>query len=636
MSDVLVPAGRLSGGRSEEPIRRRRLLVFALNGASWLALGWVMARLMGHAGWSWPQVAILVLFLAGLPWTLMGFWNAVIGFAILRLARDPARYTNPALAATPMDSRIASRTAICVALRHEDVDGVFARLDAMAAELEATPWSGSFCFHVLSDSSRPEICAAEEKAFAAIKQRHPGFLVYRRRPANTGFKAGNIREFAERTEGRYDHMLVLDADSLMSAAAILRLVRVMQANPRLGILQTLVVGRPSDSAFTRIFQFGMRHGMRTHTVGIAWWQGPSGPYWGHNAIVRLEPFVKHCRLPMLPGRPPLGGHVLSHDQVEAALMGSAGYEVRVIADEFESWEENPPSLPDFIKRDLRWCQGNMQYLRLLSRLEHFPPKWVPVRRRKCDQTKESRACSDSIGSKHALGFTAMGGFQLMSAIMMYLGAPFWVLMLAAGLAWALLGSPNGGGASATAVTPTGLAPTALGFALYFGMLGIGFAPRLLGVLDVMLQPEQRKRYGGTVRLLAGALADAVFSILLGPLMMIAQALFVGGLLFGRRVAWEAQNREGRQLPVREAARGLMPQMLFGAFFAVGLAALAPGAIPWAAPTLAACALAVPFACLTAGGGLSRWMVRRRLCAVPDEYPPACLGAPDEGVPRQAA
>src|SRR5260221_7232165 len=199
-------------------------------------------------------------------------------------------------------------------------------------------------------------------------------------------------------------MLVLAADSLMWGAAFLRLVRAMQANPTLGILQTLVVGQPADSAFARIFQFGMRHGMRTHTTGIAWWQGSSGPYWGHNAIVRLEPFVAHCRLPTLSGRPPLGGPVLSHDQVEAALMRAAGYEVRGIADEFESWEENPPSLPDFIKRDLRWRQGNMQYLRLLCRR----------------------------------GLKPMGRFQLVNAIFMYLGAPFWILMLVAGHASALM------------------------------------------------------------------------------------------------------------------------------------------------------------------------------------------------------
>jgi membrane glycosyltransferase len=523
---------------------------------------------------------ILVLFLAGLPWTLLAFWNSVIGFVILCLVRDPVGYTNPALRATPKDSPIVARTAICLMVRHENVAQVFARLATMIDSLKSSHTDDNFAFHVLSDSSRPEIAAAEEQAFAALQARYPlpGFLHYRRRAANTGFKAGNLREFVESAVGTYDYVIVLDADSLMSGAAMLRLVRAMQANPTLGILQTLVVGRPAESAFARIFQFGMRHGMRTHTVGIAWWQGSSGPYWGHNAIIRLAPFVAHCDLPPLPGRPPLGGHVLSHDQVEAALMRAAGYDVRVIADEFESWEENPPSLPDFIKRDLRWCQGNMQYVKLLARP----------------------------------GFRPMGRFQLVNAVMMYLGAPFWVLMLAAGLAAAMLHSASG-------ASPF---PTALAFGLYFGMLGIGFAPRLLGVLDILFRRGEAKRYGGAPRLVAGMLADAAFTLLIGPLMMIAQATFVTGLLFGRRVLWEAQNRDGHEVSVREAWRGLWPQMLFGLLFTGALAAVAPGALPWAAPTIAACILAVPFTCATAGGAFSRWMVRRRLCAIPDEYPPA--------------
>ena len=555
----------------------RRLLVAGLNAASWLGLAFVMARLVGSGGWSWLQGLIMLLFLAGLPWTLMGFWNSVIGFAISRLVRDPAGYTNPCLRTTPADSPITARTAICLAVRHEDVGLVIARLEAMVESIEATPWADRFSFHCLSDSSRPEIVAAEEQAFAALKSRHPraGFLHYRRRPANTGFKAGNLREFAERACRDFDYMIVLDADSLMSAAAILRLVRAMQANPPLGILQTLVVGQPSKSAFTRIFQFGMRHGMRMHTVGIAWWQGPSGPYWGHNAIIRLDPFVAYCRLPTLPGLPPLGGPVLSHDQVEAALMQAAGYEVRVIADEFESWEENPPSLPDFVKRDLRWCQGNMQYLKLVARP----------------------------------GLKPMGRFQLISAIMMYLGAPLWLLMLAAGLGLALV---------RTGHSVSGFS-TALAFGLYFGMLAIGFAPRLLGVLDVLLRSGERARYGGGALLLAGSLADALFSLLIGPLIMIAQARFEIGLVFGQRVTWEAQKRDGQRISVREAWRGLWPQMAFGGLCAGALAAVAPGVLPWAAPTLAASALAIPFTCITASKGLGRWMVRHRLCAVPDEY-----------------
>jgi membrane glycosyltransferase len=580
MTDAIHTMARFDARVEEERLLGRRLLVVALNAGSWLGLALAMVRLIGSGGWSLLHLAVLILFLSGLPWTLMAFWNAVIGFVILRLARDPAGYTNPALRATPLDSPITARTAICLAVRHEDVARSFARLEAMIESLEATPWCHRFAIHVLSDSSRSEITAGEERAFARLQMRYPraAFLHYRRRAANVGFKAGNLREFAERALGIYDHMIVLDADSLMSAAAMLRLVRVMQANPMLGILQTLVVGQPSASAFARIFQFGMRHGMRTHTTGIAWWQGSSGPYWGHNAIIRIEPFVAHCGLPTLPGRPPLGGPVLSHDQVEAVLMRAAGYEVRVIADEFESWEENPPSLPDFIKRDLRWCQGNIQYVALLARP----------------------------------GLKPMGRFQLVNAVMMYLGAPFWFLMLFAGLGAALVG---GGGIPSPV-------PGHLGFVLYFGMLAIGFAPRLLGVLDILVRRTGRTRYGGGLRLLAGAFLDALFTLLTGTLMMIAQALFVFGLVFGRLVVWEAQNRDGRRLSVWEAARGLWPQMAFGALFACALGLLAPGAIPWAAPTLVACALAVPFACATASERLGRWMVRHHLCAIPDEFAPA--------------
>src|SRR6185503_12995327 len=172
-------------------------------------------------------------------------------------------------------------------------------------------------------------------------------LTYRRREANTGFKAGNIRDFCDRWGDQHDHALVLDADSLMTAEAVLRLVRIMQANPQLGILQSLVIGMPSTSAFARIFQFGMRLGMRSYTIGSAWWQGDCGPYWGHNAVIRLKPFIAHCHIPARPD----GTHILSHDQIEAVLMRRAGYEVRVLPEEGASWEENPPTLLEFIRRD---------------------------------------------------------------------------------------------------------------------------------------------------------------------------------------------------------------------------------------------------------------------------------------------
>jgi membrane glycosyltransferase len=171
------------------------------------------------------------------------------------------------------------------------------------ASLEATGHGGSFTYFVLSDTSDGRVAAAEEAAVAAWRGRSPSphHIVYRRRADNRGFKAGNVRDFCE-THGRdHDLMLPLDADSLMSGDAILRMVRIMQAHPRLGILQSLVVGAPARSAFTRMFQFGMRQGMRPYTMGSAWWAGDCGPFWGHNALVRIAPFAEHCRLPVLPG-----------------------------------------------------------------------------------------------------------------------------------------------------------------------------------------------------------------------------------------------------------------------------------------------------------------------------------------------
>jgi membrane glycosyltransferase len=576
MTDAILPVAAPLNQPADAGLAARRWLFLGLNLASMAGLAWGMIDVLAGRGWSFASGLFLVLFLIGLPWTMIGFWNSAVGFVILRLTGDPVGYTNPAIRATPKDGPIVTRTAICLAVRHEDVAQVFGRLESMIRDVAATPWADAFDFHVLSDSARPEIVAVEEKAFADLAGGHPraAFLHYRRRLVNRGFKAGNLHEFAARAQGRYEHMIVLDADSVMSAAAMLRLVRAMQANPSLGILQTLVVGQPSGSAFTRIFQFGMRQSMRTQTVGSAWWQGPAGPYWGHNAIIRIKPFVEHCVLPVLPGRGPLSGQVLSHDQVEAAMIRGAGYDVRVVADEFESWEENPTNLPDFIKRDLRWCQGNLQYLKLLR---------MP-------------------------GLNPMGRFQLVNAIMMYAGAPAGLLMLLAGLAMIADGKNSA-------------APATLAFTLYFVMLALGFVPRLLGTLDILLQPARRRLYGGAPRLLAGGLVDMIFSLFLGPVMMIAQAMFVGGLVFGRRVIWEAQNRDRRAVRIGEALRGLSVQTIFGLAVAGFLLVDASAVLPWAAPTILPCLLAVPFTCLTAGRSLGRIFVRYRICAIPDEYAP---------------
>ena len=271
-----TPAHLLDG--EDARLRARRWLVLVLNLGSMAGLAWVMTHVLGSRGWSAPTLTFLIIYLIGLPWTLLGFWNSAIGFVILRLVRDPVGYTNPALRVTPADSPITTRTAICLCVRNETVEATFARLRVMIDSVKATGQIAHFDFHVLSDTSDFEIGCLEEVMFLRLQVDYAGVgLRYRRRRENTGYKAGNLEEFAARSLDHYAHMIVLDADSVMSGKSMLRLVRAMQTNPKLGILQSLVVGRPAESAFTRIFQFGMRHGMRAQTTGSAWWQGSSGP-----------------------------------------------------------------------------------------------------------------------------------------------------------------------------------------------------------------------------------------------------------------------------------------------------------------------------------------------------------------------
>jgi membrane glycosyltransferase len=316
----------------------------------------------------------------------------------------------------------------------------------------------------------------------------------------------------------------------------------------------------------------MRHGMRSYTAGSAWWQGDCGPFWGHNAAIRLQPFRDHCELPVLPGTPPLGGYVLSHDQVEAVLMRRAGYECRVVAEEDDSFEENPPSLQDFIKRDLRWCQGNMQYLKLLD---------IP-------------------------GLPVVSRIQLMLAILMYVGAPGWMLLIIFGVAQVYM--PAGNEAF----------PAAAGLSLFITVMTMSFMPKIMGVLDTLLDAGKRRAYGGGFALLSGFVTETLFSALMAPVIGFAVARFMAGLAFGKRVAWEAQVRVGGGLSWGDAVRGLWPQTLAGALILGIFWVEMPSVLPWAAPIFVAFLACIPFAVVTASPALGRLAKAAGLCRIPEE------------------
>jgi len=580
----LTPAGLQATGT----LRARRLLVAGLNLVTLAALLYGLSRVLGTGGWTVADIVIFVAFLFGAPWTVLGFWNAVFGLWLLHGVEDGQDQVAPFAAAGGAPTPVAIRTAILMTLRNEDPARAFHRLEIVKLSLDATGEGRWFDYFVLSDTNDPAVAEAEEQLAAGFTAAigDPSRLTYRRRTDNAGYKAGNVRDFCERWGARYEVMLPLDADSVMSGSAIVALARMMQAYPRLGILQSLVVGMPSKSAFARIFQFGMRHGMRPYTMGSAWWIGECGPFWGHNAMVRIAPFRDECHLPVLPGGPPLGGHVMSHDQVEATLMRRAGYEVRVLPVEMGSWEENPPTMLEFAKRDLRWCLGNLQYLKILD---------IP-------------------------GLRIMSRFQLAWAILMFIGLPAWTLMIAL-LPFKVWED------RVIADYPAGLA--AFLYVLFFSMY---LSPKLAGFADILLTKGGTKRYGGTGRFVVSSLIEIVFAFLQGAVSTFRTTLFMIGLAFGKaRIGWNGQARDAHALSFATAFAGLWPHLAFGLYIFGTLALLSPTVLIWSLPLTAGYVLAIPFAMLTASPALGRWFARRGLCGIPEDFdPPAELAAIQAG------
>jgi membrane glycosyltransferase len=566
-----------AGLQANAELQRRRLIVIVLNVATYLGLMTAAAQVLGVGGWSVLDIILLVSFAAGTPWTILGFWNALIGLWLLHFHKDPLLEVAPYAAAGSAATPIRIKTAIFMTVRNEDPVRAMVRLKTIKSSIDMTGEGAAFSYFMLSDTNDPALAKAEEEAFAKWKNsdKDAACLIYRRRSDNHGFKAGNVRDFCKRWGADFELMLPLDADSLMSGSAIVRLVRMMQAHPKIGILQSLVVGLPSSSAFARIFQFGMRHGMRSYTMGQAWWVGECGPFWGHNAIVRIRPFTEQCELPLLAGAPPLGGHVLSHDQVEATLMRRAGYEVRVLPIENDSWEENPPTMLDFSKRDVRWCQGNMQYAKLLDL-----PGLHPISR-----------------------------FQLVWAILMFISVPAWTLMIALLplVAWQMRDIPD---------FPVGLAVGLYG--LFFTMY---LMPKIAGLIDAVLTKGGIARYGGLLRFTASAAIELFFSFLLGAVATIRITIFMIGLAFGKSVVWGAQSRDTFGMSLSTAIRNFWPQTLFGAAVCTALVMVTPTVFWWSLPLTSGYLLAIPFAIVTADPRVGRWFQALGLCGIPEDFDP---------------
>ena len=544
-----------------------RILFFAILLATALGLFALMVSVLAPGGWTIVKALILLCFVGIVPWLGICVGNALLGFAALIFAWNPPRAVLPVVGNIEAGA-ITAKIALAVTIRNEPMAIVLPPLRALLAALDATGHGTQFAVFILSDSADG---TAEQ---AAIRTWPDPRIHYRRRNVNTGFKAGNVMEFLDQHADAFPLTIMLDADSVMTADAILRLVRIMQADPAMGVVQHLTVGLPATSAFPRLFQFGMRAGMRSWATGQALWQGADGPYWGHNAILRSAAFRDHCKLAPLPD----GSPILSHDQVEAARMRCAGFKVCVWAGEDGSYEANPPALPEFLQRDTRWLAGNMQYRHLLG---------LP-------------------------GFTIMGRWQLVQAMLLFAGAPLYtaILLLAA------LSAATGGGDATRRGALTALT-IAWPLALY--------APKLLAYGQVLL--NDRVRYGGFWQFMAGVLAETIFTLLLDAVATIHKTLVIGRLLLGARTGWLVQNRADRGVGWGEAARMFWPHTLIGLMAFAGFAASSWVMVLWATPWTIGLVLAIPFCVVTAHPRFSKWLAHHRIAAIPEELLAARRASP---------
>jgi membrane glycosyltransferase len=575
--------------------RRRLALALTVLASTLLA---TLVLLGGEPRWpqDLPHAFLVVLFALLFAWVTAGFVTALMG---LRVALHGDRHAlSPPDAGAPISQ--AARTAIIMPICNEDVGTVFAGLRATCRSLAATGALKLFDVYILSDTNDPALREAELQAWRQLREQlgdtgeggpaAGGRVFYRLRRRRTKRKAGNVADFCRRWGSSYRYMVVLDADSVMSGDCLVSMVRLMEQNPQAGIIQTAPRACGHDTLHARAQQFASRVSGRLFAMGLAYWQLGESHYWGHNAILRVAPFMKHCALAKLPGNGGLGGEILSHDFVEAALMRRAGWEVWLASELDGSYEQQPPNLLEELQRDRRWCQGNLQNARLIAEP----------------------------------GFKSVHRAMFATGAMSYLASPLWLGFVVLGVVHALGGD-----------APTGTLPGAawLLSALTLSML---LMPRALGVVLVLLRGEQRS-YGGGWKLAGGALFEAFLSVLQAPIRMLAHSLFVFVALTGWKLDWKSPARDDSALPWRDAARALGVAGAFAlaalwAIAATGHDALA-GRI---APLLLPLALAVPLVVWSSRSTVGRALRRVGLLLTPEEVAtPGLLKAAVPPKPRPA-
>lgn len=581
-----VPAPR-TGPRS---IFLRRAFILGTTLAMTALAAREMYQVLKISGLTVPEGAVLALFVSLFAWIALAFVNTLVGFCLVLVRRRDGLAINPA---APLPE-LKSRNAVLLPTYNEEPHRIMARLQAIYESVAEAGRAEHYDFFVLSDTTDPDIWILEEKAFLTlIQEAGAERLFYRHRQKNIGRKSGNIAEWITRFGGRYDHMIVLDADSLMTGDTLVRLAAAMEANPRVGLIQTLPVLINGTTVFARIQQFAGRLYGPLIAYGIAWWHGSEGNYWGHNAIIRVRAFADQAGLPLLGGPNPFGGHILSHDFVEAALMRRAGWGVHMAPSLGGSYEECPPSLTDYAARDRRWCQGNLQHLGVLP----------------------------------ARGLHWVSRLHLLTGIGSYITSPLWLLFLLIGILISLqaqFARPEY--FSGRSLFPQWPAQDPIRAAWVFaGTMAILLIPKLLAYFVAMVRRSERRGFGGAGRAFASVLFEVIVSGLMAPVMMLLQSRAVAEVAIGRDSGWNAQRRNDGTLRRAELVRKYGWVTGLGLLLGVGAYAVSLPLFLWMSPVLIGLALSMPLVAWTADPKTGADIRADRLLQTPEErMPPPVL------------
>ncbi len=574
-----------------------RLFVFGVGGlisgyGIWEMVGVVSAG--GIVGLEWP---LILFFALTFSWIALSAASGIVGFVAGFFERRPGNLDRP----------LGAMTALVMPVYNESPARTIGALEAMAEAIIGLGEGAHFEIFVCSDTTDQTAWVEEELAIDRLRRRMGGRMAvwYRRRHKNIARKAGNIGDFVSRWGGRYDHMLVLDADSLMMGETIITLARLMEDDPRSGIIQTLPVIANRNTLFARLQQFAGKIYGPVIARGLAVWSGRDGNYWGHNAIIRTRAFAECCGLPELPGRKPFGGHIMSHDFVEAALIRRGGWGVYMVPWLSGSYEESPPSLLDVAIRDRRWAQGNLQHMKVIG----------------------------------TTGMAWPSRIHFATGIMSYLASPIWLMLLMVGLSLALQAQfirPEYFSKEFSLYPAWPRFDSERALDLFFVTMGVLLLPKVLGTIESILRSNMRRKSGGMIAILVGMVLETLISALVAPVMMLLQSRHVAEILLGRDSGWKTQRRDDGGIPLAEVIRHHWQHAAIGLIMALTAYVISPAILAWMAPTIIGLVLAVPISWASGSMAAGLFLKKIHLLLIPEETDPPAIMASANALQTLAA